>query len=183
MNGDTTKRLLLCLVTLLALGGATLPAAHARRVRAAEGNKAIVRRVLEEINKGNVGIVDELYAPTFLSHGRTAAEDTRGPQSYRQFVEVIRAAFPDLQFTVEDQIAEGDKVVTRYSFHGTHTGEFRGSPIGTIPATGKPATVMGISIVRIADGKIVENWGLTDTLGLLRQIGAVPSAAPARTNP
>jgi steroid delta-isomerase-like uncharacterized protein len=132
-------------------------------------NKAIARRGWEEIwNKGNLTIAHEHYAPTYVSH-MPGNSDLHGPEGHNQLVMMYRTAFPDLHFTVEDQIAEGDKVVNRVTATGTHLGEFRG-----IPPTGKQVTVTGITIDRIAGGKLVESWASWDFLGMLQQLGVVP---------
>jgi steroid delta-isomerase-like uncharacterized protein len=86
-------------------------------------------------------------------------------------VTVYRNAFPDVHFTIDEQIAEGDKVVTRWTGHGTHKGELAG-----IPATGKSATVTGMGVDRIVNGKIVESWGIFDQFGMMQQLGVIPAA-------
>jgi len=98
----------------------------------------------------------------------------RGPAGVKELIAGYRAAFPDIHVTIEDQIADGDLVVSRWSAKGTHQGELMG-----IPATGKHATVTGITIDRIADGLIVESWNNWDTLGLMQQLGAIPAPAMA----
>jgi steroid delta-isomerase-like uncharacterized protein len=95
-------------------------------------------------------------------------------EGHRQYSEVMRTAFPDLERTVEDLVAQGDKVVARWTATGTHTGDFMG-----IPPSGQVATSSGITIFRIADGRIVEEWSESDMLGLLQQVGAIPAAAQA----
>jgi steroid delta-isomerase-like uncharacterized protein len=137
-----------------------------------EENKAIVRRAYEEVfSNGNFAVADELYTATHVNHypGNPPGLPS-GLEGFKQLIAFYRSAFPDLHFTIEDQIAEGDKVVTRTTSAGTNTGSLMG-----IPATGKSATITGIQIDRIADGKIVETWGNFDQLGLLQQIGIVPS--------
>lgn len=122
-------------------------------------NKAIVRRLWEEVwNQNNVAVCDEIFDAEYAAHERA-------------FVPILRAAFPDMQFTVEDMIAEGDKVVTRYYLTGTHQGEFMG-----IPATGKPVKIDAIWIHRLDGGRIVEgrNWGQFDALGMMQQMGVFP---------
>jgi steroid delta-isomerase-like uncharacterized protein len=154
-----------------------------RRKRKAEGgsfsmleaNKTISRRVIEEaLNEGRLETVDELIAPTFVNHDPSATGELSGPDGMKQLVEGYRTAFPDLRVTIEDQLAEGDRVATRWTARGTHQGELMG-----IAATGKEATVTGLSIDRITDGKIVESWNNWDTLGLLQQLGVVPAMAEA----
>jgi predicted ester cyclase len=97
-------------------------------------------------------------------------EEIHGRQGIKQFYGMLRAAFPDLHFTIEDQIAAGDRVVTRWTANGTHNGEFQG-----ISPTGKQITIAGIDIDRLANGKVVECWPVADELGLLRQLGAIPA--------
>ena len=135
----------------------------------AEKNKAIVRRYTEEVwNQGNLAVVDEIFAADFVGH-QPGSPDIHGPESLKQFVAMRRTAWPDLKFTVEDQIAEGDKVATRWTWSGTHEGDLMG-----IPPTGLQATATGIGIHRIAGGKIVEQWVNRDTLGILQQLGVIP---------
>ena len=133
-----------------------------------EENKAIVSRATEELwNKNNLAVVDELYATNFVSHD--LPEVTPDRKGYKQFVTISHTAFPDFHTTVEDIIAEGDKVVQRFTARGTHKGEFMG-----IPPTGKQVTITGIAIDRIAGSKIVENWANMDMLGMMVQLGVVP---------
>lgn len=135
----------------------------------AEENKAIHRRAFEEIwNQGNLDVVDEIFATDFVFHDPVSPE-VRGPKGFKQFVTIYRAAFPDIHFTIEDQIAEGDKVVARWTTLGTHQGELKG-----IPPTLKQVVVTGISILRITSGKIEEEWVNWDTLGMLQQLGVIP---------
>jgi steroid delta-isomerase-like uncharacterized protein len=139
-----------------------------------EENKAIVRRLNDEVwTDGRLEVIDELIADDFVTTVVGAPEQIRGPQGFREFVVMYRKAFPDLRITVDEQIAEGDIVVTRWTATGRNEGELMG-----MPATGKQATTAGININRISGGKLVEGWGLFDQLGLLQQLGAVP--APAR---
>jgi steroid delta-isomerase-like uncharacterized protein len=139
----------------------------------AQENKAISRRADEELfDRGNLEVADELFAPNFVHHDPVSGEDWRGPESVKQYAAMMRAAFPDLYYTVEDQIAEGDKVVTRYRAGGTHQGELMG-----IAPTGKRIEITGISIMRINDGgKIEEMWENSDTLGMMQQLGAISPA-------
>ena len=138
-------------------------------------NKTISRRIVEEtFNDGRFEVVDEIVAPTFVNHDPSTPEDVRGPDGLTQLIESYRTAFPDVRLTIEDQLAEGDLVATRWSGRGTHQGELLG-----IAATGKQATVTGITIDRIVDGRIVETWTNWDTLGLLQQLGVVPATTQA----
>jgi steroid delta-isomerase-like uncharacterized protein len=144
-----------------------------------EQNKALARRSLEEIwNQDNLAVIDELFASnaTFYDPNVPGGKYT-GPDGARQFVQVYRGAFPDVRITINDQIAEGDKVCTRWTATGTHKGELMG-----IAPTNKRATVTGVDIDRYQDGKVVEAWASYDMLGLLQQLGIVPSLAPAGTS-
>jgi steroid delta-isomerase-like uncharacterized protein len=135
-----------------------------------EQNKAMDRRVYEEVwNGGNLAVIDELVAANYVDHDQEPPGALEGVEGLKQSVTMYRTAFPDVHFTVEDQIAEGDRVVTRWTARGTHQGAFMG-----IPPTGKQAMVTGISITRVASGKVVEGWTNFDALGLLQQLGAVP---------
>lgn len=132
-----------------------------------EQNKALVRRFIEELwNQKHLAHVDVLVDINYIDH---TSGNPPGPESLKQFAEAYITAFPDLHTTIEDQVAEGDKVVTRWTSHGTNTGSFFGHP-----ATGKSATIAGMSIDRIAGGKIVESWDAIDQLGMLQQLEMIP---------
>ena len=132
-----------------------------------EQHKRLVRRVIEEVyNKGDFAVVDQLAAGDLLIH--MASQEIRGREGAKQYVAALRAGFPDLHIAIEDQIAEGDRVVTRWTARGTHTGQFQG-----IPPTGKEVRVAGTDIDRIADEKVVECWSHVDELGLMQQLGAI----------
>ncbi len=142
-----------------------------------EENKAVSRRVVEEVfTRGNLDGLDEIVDPNFVNHDPASPEEVRGPEGLKQFVQLYRSAFPDLEVTIEDQVAEGDEVASRWSARGTHQGELFG-----IPPTGRETRVTGITIDRIQGGKIVESYNNWDTLGLLQQLGAVPAPAQAQT--
>jgi steroid delta-isomerase-like uncharacterized protein len=134
-----------------------------------EPNKAIVRRFFEEVyNQGNLALADELFAADFGGPGR-GHHAVRGPEAARRGVRTMRTAFPDIHFTVEDLVAEDDKVVVRVTFRGTHQGIFMG-----IAPTGRKVTGIGVELARLADGKIVEEgWHHYDLLHLLEQLGVV----------
>jgi steroid delta-isomerase-like uncharacterized protein len=135
----------------------------------AQENKEIVRRVIEEVwNKGDLDVFDEVFAPNLVNHDPFNSE-VRTAEDYIGFISTGVAAFPDLHYTVEDVIAEGDKVAFRFVFSGTHKGE-----MGGIPATGKQVTMTGMTICRCEGGKIVELWANWDGLGYLQQLGLVP---------
>jgi steroid delta-isomerase-like uncharacterized protein len=134
-----------------------------------EDNKALNRRFVEEvINQGNTDAIDELIDPGVVDHAAPPGFPT-GREGAKQFAAMMRSAFPDLHLTIEDMISEGDKVVMRSTWSGTHEGEFMG-----IPATGRRVTVSAIDISRVADGRMVEHWEQSDALGLMQQLGVVP---------
>ncbi len=167
---------------LVLLVGAMIGPAGARSRRAAstEANKALARRVTDEVwNQGNMAAVDDLFTSAAVTHGRTAADDIRGTDGFKQYVTPLRTAFPDLHLTIEDQIAEGDKVANRFTMHGTQKGELHLGPSSTVPPTGKEVTITGIVINRLDGGKIAETWVNVDQLGLLQQLGLFPPPARA----
>ena len=141
-----------------------------------EENKAIVRRSVEEVYsaQGDLDVADELFAPDYVGHSPANPEDVRGIDGVKEEANMYRSAFPDVQLSIEDQVAEGDKVVTRWRASGTHQGEMMG-----IAPTGNQVRVDGITINRIEDGKIVEAWELFDAMGLMQQLGAIPSPEEA----
>ena len=136
-----------------------------------EQNKAIVRGYMtnEVLSKGDWAALTSYFSEDVVFN------NSRDVKQHLVRMRALRSAFPDLHLTIEDQIAEGDRVVTRVTFRGTHQGEFNG-----IPPTGKPVEYSGIAIDRIADGKVVEMWHLANTLGLLEQIRPAPSPAPKK---
>ena len=132
-------------------------------------SKNLVRRMYEEVwNEGRLEVIDEICAPGYVGVGPYG--DERGPESVKRGVTSRRTAFPDIHVTIEDMVAEADKVIARLTFRGTHRGEFQG-----IPPTNKEVTWTGIWIYRVANGKFVERWHNYDMLGLLRQLGAIPT--------
>jgi steroid delta-isomerase-like uncharacterized protein len=135
-----------------------------------EDNLQVSRRILEEaFGQGQLALIDEFVAADAVDHDPANPEDVRGPAGLKQQISMYRAAFPDLQFKIEDTISQDDRVVIRWSSRGTHRGELMG-----LAPTGKVVSVTGISIDRFADGKIVESWTNWDVLGLMRQLGAAP---------
>jgi len=140
----------------------------------AQENKALVRREVEELynHTGNLDTVEEIIAPNYVSYEPTSGE-TRGIEGARQFAATFRQAFPDLQCTIEDMVAEGGKVVMRFRGSGTHQGETEAFG----PATGKRMEMTGIIIKRVSEGKIVEAWTNFDALGMMQQLGMIPEAA------
>jgi steroid delta-isomerase-like uncharacterized protein len=133
-----------------------------------EENKAIHRRVYEEIwNKGNLSIVDEVFVDNYIFH---PLPQHKGPKGYKEMYHNFAGAFSDFHCEIEDMIAEGDKVMVRTTITGMHKREYMG-----IAPTGKQISVSEIAVVRIKDDKIVEEWGLIDFLGMIQQLGAIPS--------
>lgn len=140
-----------------------------------EQNKATFRRFVEEVfNKGNVDMVDELVAPDFVENEELPPGFPPGREGVKQLTRMMRSAFPDYKATIEDMVAEGDKVTVRMTWSGTHKSEFMG-----IPATGKRVTFGVFDIVRFSNDKFAEHWGLMDDTSLMRQLGAVPAPAMA----
>ena len=133
-----------------------------------EQNKALNRRIFEAIDSQNLDALDKLIAADTVDHV-LPPELPPGLDGQKAFIGMFISAFPDIKMTVEDEIAEGDKVVTRWTAIGTHTGELMG-----IPATGKQVTIKGLDINRFSGGKNVEHWGQMDQMGLMQQLGVVP---------
>lgn len=135
----------------------------------AEENKAIVRRLFDELNKGNLDVADEIFADDFVNHnpGPGGKADREG---MKQLLADLHSAFPGCRWNVEDMIAEGDRVVYRFTMDGTHEGAYMG-----IPATGKQVRANAIGILRFAGGRAVERWNIGDALGLLQQLGIIPA--------
>jgi steroid delta-isomerase-like uncharacterized protein len=138
-----------------------------------EENEALVRRYFEEIwNKGNLELIDELFTTNFVRHGPVGTEgEVRSLEGFKGLVSSYRSGLPDLQIPIEDLIAEGDRVVTRWTAYGTHQGEL----LGNAP-TGNQATVTGILVDRVSGGKIEEEWVAYDTLHFMQQIGGVAAS-------
>ena len=134
-----------------------------------EDNKAIIRSFYEEVfNQRNLALVDELCTTDHVFHNPPTT--LQGREAFKQLLSVYLTAFPDASFTVEDEIAEEDRVASRYTFRGTHQGELMG-----IPPTGKQVTVTGIIINRMVGGKSAEGWLNFDALGMLQQLGVIPT--------
>jgi len=140
-------------------------------------NKTIARRLRQDIwNTGNLGIADELCAVDALFHTNDplTADLGRGPAALKQLVTMYRTAFPDAHVTIEDYVAEGDRVVVRWTGRGTHRGK-----LGNIAPTDRKITVTGIDIFHVSGGKVRECWTNWDTLGMLQQLGVQAAAAGA----
>jgi len=134
-----------------------------------EENKALARRWADIFAQGNLDLVDEIYAPDFVGHDPAMPEDIRGVEGAREVYNMFLSAFPDAEVTIEDQLAEGDMVTTRWTGRGTHQGDLMG-----VPPSGNRVEVPGITISRIEGGKVAEEWEVYDALGMMQAIGAVP---------
>jgi steroid delta-isomerase-like uncharacterized protein len=138
-----------------------------KKVEITAENKAIIQNAVEQIwNQGNLDATDEYFTADYVYH---AVPEIHGAEGIKQHVATLRASFPDFHLSLDDMIAEGDKVVSRWTGGGTHTGEFMG-----IPSSGKQIKITGIIISRIANRKIVEEWESSDQLGLLQLLGMIP---------
>ena len=136
-----------------------------------EENKTIARRFNDEVwDRGDEAALDELFADDVVDHGAIPGQPP-GREGHKPQLTLFRSAFPDLHVTIEDQIAEGDRVVARETWRGTYRGGFQG-----IPSTGQQVAFTVIDIVRIADGKLVEQWATIDNLSLLQQLGVYSTA-------
>ena len=136
-----------------------------------EQNKALFRRLVEEVfNKGNVSTIDEFLAPNFVEREVLPPGTPSGREGVKQLTMMFRTAFPDFNVSIDDMIAEGDKIVARTTWSGTQKGEFMG-----IPSSGKRVSFDVIDIIRISDGKGVEHWGVMDSSALMQQLGVIPT--------
>jgi steroid delta-isomerase-like uncharacterized protein len=131
-----------------------------------EENKALIRRYWQANNEHNVDIIDELMTADYVQHDTTGDMNLQDVKAHNT---MVIAAFPDVTATIDDTIAEGDRVVVRMTMSGTHKGEYQG-----IPPTGKTAVATEMSVYRISEGKIAEGWDLTDRLGMMQQLGVIP---------
>jgi steroid delta-isomerase-like uncharacterized protein len=136
-----------------------------------EENKAIARRLYDELaSQGNLSLADEIVAKDFVDHNPPGPDIPPGSEGLKQVFATFRSAFPDLRVKVEDQLAEGDKVVSRLTVSGTNQGDFMG-----MPATGKSASIGVVDILRFDGGKIAERWGEADFMGMMQQLGHAPA--------
>jgi steroid delta-isomerase-like uncharacterized protein len=136
--------------------------------------KEISRRLTEDPWQGKLDDVIDYVADDYVGH-QPGVPEVHGKAGFKEFVGTYLAGFPDGKIVVEDQIAEGDKVTTRWTARGTNTGQLMG-----MPATGKEVTVTGITYSKISDGQVHESWASWDTLSMLQQLGAVPETAPTQ---
>jgi predicted ester cyclase len=135
----------------------------------AEENKRAFRRTYDELlNQGNLAVADEVISPDFVNHEAPPGHN-QGPESMRALAGMLRTAFPDLRFTIEELITEGDLVAGRLTMRGTHEG-----PLMGMPPTGRSVEQAHMHFVRFQDGKAVEHWGVRDDVGMLRQLGLMP---------
>jgi steroid delta-isomerase-like uncharacterized protein len=139
-----------------------------------ETNKAVMGRFLQFINTASEKLAEELISPDAVFHVPGRPEPMRGPAGYLAIIGMMRGGFPDIQWTLEEVIAEGDKVAARFTMRGTHRGAFFG-----VPPTGKTIVVQAMNFYRLSGGQFVEERGQPDLLGLLQQIGAVPTPSGA----
>ena len=134
-----------------------------------EQAKAVIRRFVEEVqNQKNWDVYDELNDPDFFNH--SAPPGMTDKEGSKQYLGAFLGGFPDCRFTIDDMIAEGDQVVTKKTFHGTHTAEF-----GGIPPTGNEVTLQYVDIMRVRDGLITEQWLSMDQLSFMQQLGVIPA--------
>lgn len=138
-----------------------------------QANKDTIRRMNDEVwGEGDLDLIDEYVAADYVEHNTASPQEIRGPDGYRENVEMVRAAFPDMDVITENLIAEGDKVVYRYTITGTHQG-----PLMGIDPTGKGVEISGIGIAQIEDGNLVESWSNVDSFGMMHQLGVVEPPA------
>lgn len=133
-------------------------------------NKVVMRRFVEFINSGSEKLAEELISPDAVFHVPGSPEPMRGPAGYLAVIGMMRSGFPDIQWTLEEMIAEDDKAAARFTMRGTHQGSFFG-----VPPTGKTIAVQAMNFYRLSGGQFIEERGQPDLLGLLQQIGAVPT--------
>ena len=137
-----------------------------------EENKAVIRRFWEAVNQGYLNALDDTLAASYK--GRMPGLEPLDCAGVKDVVAQYRSAFPDLHVTIDDMIAEGDKVATRFTITGTHQGDLMG-----LAPTGKPMTVSGVTVMRFRDGKVAEEWEQVDMMSMMQQLGAMPSPAQA----
>jgi steroid delta-isomerase-like uncharacterized protein len=147
-------------------------------ISAEKDNKAIMRQFWSVWEQGNIGLLDNLLAPEYVNHTLATPDLPGGPEGVKEVVRMFRSAVPDLKVVIEDMIAEGDRVATRYALEGTHGGDLFG-----VAPTGRHLTIKSMTVERLSGGKIVEHWRVTDELDMMRQLGAIgtPESNPPST--
>jgi steroid delta-isomerase-like uncharacterized protein len=135
-----------------------------------ESPEAVMKRFVQFINTADEQLAGEVIASDAVFHAPTHAEPLRGPEGYLELLAILRAGFPDIQWTLEETITEGDRVAARFTMRGTHRGDFFG-----IPPTGNEISVQALNFYHLADGQIIGEKGQPDLLGIMQQIGAVPT--------
>jgi steroid delta-isomerase-like uncharacterized protein len=168
------KTLALTGISAAIVSGLGLLRKRTRETGPAAGNKAVIREIFEETWQGDVNVVDRLVASEYIGYNPSQPDAIRGIDGIKAFVERFRESFSNTHVTIEEQIAEGDTVATRWTGRGTHTGEISG-----IAPTGKDVTITGISISRLENGKLIEDYTNWDMFGMLVQLGAIPAAGTA----
>ena len=140
------------------------------------GNKALIRRLYEEVwNHRKFEVINEIISPSHALQAPNVSGSAVGPEAYKRQVTLFLAGYPDLRFTIEDTVAENDKVVACWTFSGTHKGDFMG-----VPPTNKKISVDGMTIHHIANGKIMDSYSNWDALGMMQQLGAVPALGKSK---
>lgn len=140
-------------------------------------NKAIIRRLYEEVwNKRKVELIKEIISPSHALQAPNISGSSMGPEAYKRQLLLFVAGYPDLEFTIEDTIAEKDKVVACWTITGTHKGDFMG-----VPATNKKVSVDGVTIHHLTNGKIMDSYSNWDALGMMQQLGVIPALGTPKT--
>jgi steroid delta-isomerase-like uncharacterized protein len=148
------------------------------KVTEEERNKTVLNRFWNEVwDQGKLDVVEEIFHENFVDHGLAPGLTKQGPEGAKEAVMQFRQAMPDLYLRVDDILAEGDKVLTRWTSGGTQTGPLK-SARGTIPPSGRVGVVQGMTLNRVEDGRIIEAWDNFDILGMLQQLGVIPSGPP-----
>jgi len=137
---------------------------------AGDATEPVMQRFVDFINTSDPRLADELIAPDAVFHVPGHSEPISGPDAWLEVIAMMRGGFPDVQWTIEDTITQGDKVAARFTMRGTHNGTFFG-----VPPTGTNVSVQAMNFYRLTNGLIVEEWGQPDLLGLMQQIGALPT--------
>ena len=147
-------------------------------ISAEKDNKAIMRQFWDVWEQGNIDLLDDLLAPEYINHTLATPDLPSGPEGVKEVVSMFRSGIPDLRVAIEDMIAEGDRVATRYALEGTHRGDLFG-----VAPTGRALSIKSMTVERLSGGKIIEHWRVTDELDMMRQLGAIgaPENNPSST--